>query len=336
VAQQSNLLQSYFPGIKIAAGNLSFELNDVNGKVSLYDEQNQLRHSVRYGNDWPWPPLAAGKGATIELDHGKEGNKSSEWRESYVLMGTPSSVNSFPREVEGLFINEIMASNINVITDENGDYDDWIEIYNAGTDSVDVSGLYITDNTERPQKWQIPLNFPQQTKIAPGAFALVWADEQPSQGPFHANFKLNISGEKTGIFNRVSESFISLDELTFDPIIDNESFGRYPDASAVLSKMYPTPGRTNVLTLLNDTPQNSFLKVYPNPFSSFLMLDTKDLRAPYTLNMMDLSGKTIWSQTYQSAEQRILFNGFIPMKGLYILMLTDATSQTYIAKVISE
>lgn len=336
IAHRPEAVKKYFSDITILNAKIPFELNDVNGKISLYDADGQLRHSVRYAATQPWPPLAAGKGATVELDHGKEGNKTSDWRESYVLMGTPSALNSFPREVENLFINEVMASNTNTITDENGDYDDWIEIYNAGSDTLDLRGLYITDNTDVPLKWQVPLNYPEKTKIAPGAFLLIWADEQMQQGPLHADFKLNIAGEKTGIFNRVGESYISLDELTFDSIIENESFGRYPDASAVLSKMYPTPSRTNVLTLLNDTPRNSFLKVYPNPFSSFLIMDVKDLRTPYTLNMMDLSGKTIWSQTYQSAEHRILFNGFIPMKGLYILMLTDATGQTYIAKVISE
>lgn len=335
-AQQPDMLKLYFPDINIAPGKIPFELNDVNGKVGIYDDQNRLRHSVRYGNDWPWPPLAAGKGATIELDHGKEGNKSSEWRESHVLMGTPAQLNSFPREVEGLFINEIMASNTNTVKDENGDYDDWLEVFNASSDSIDLAGLYFTDNTERPNKWQVPLNQPQQTKVAPGSFILLWADEQTSQGPLHTNFKFNTSGEKTGIFNRVSESFVSIDELEFDKLADNETFGRYPDGSSVLKILYPTPGSSNLLTKIQDFQANSTLKIYPNPFQSYLIIDTKDIATPFHLNLMDISGRVIWSETQIMNNNQFVFNQLLDLKGMYILVLTDSLGKQYTAKIIAQ
>jgi hypothetical protein len=68
-----------------------------------------------------------------------------------------------------LIVNEFMASNSegSDINDLQGDYDDWIEIYNTGSVTVDIGGMYITDNVSRPTKWQIPDDSPVDTTIGP-------------------------------------------------------------------------------------------------------------------------------------------------------------------------
>ena len=55
-----------------------------------------------------------------------------------------------------LTINELMASNSSSIPDTQGDYDDWIEIHNYGSTSINIGGMYLTDNLSVPTKWQIP------------------------------------------------------------------------------------------------------------------------------------------------------------------------------------
>jgi hypothetical protein len=62
-----------------------------------------------------------------------------------------------------LVINEVMASNNSGVTDPQNEYDDWIEIYNAGTIAVDVAGMYVTDDLGDPTKWRFPLNQPELT-----------------------------------------------------------------------------------------------------------------------------------------------------------------------------
>ncbi len=52
--------------------------------------------------------------------------------------------------------NEIMASNTATVTDEAGEYDDWIELYNTGAQAVDLSGWFITDNPDNLDKWTSP------------------------------------------------------------------------------------------------------------------------------------------------------------------------------------
>ena len=71
-----------------------------------------------------------------------------------------------------LVINEFMASNSSIARDPQGQYDDWIEIYNDGTSTIDVSGMYLTDDLDNPTRWQ----FPVSTTIPARGYIIVWAD----------------------------------------------------------------------------------------------------------------------------------------------------------------
>ena len=82
---------------------------------------------------------------------------SSNWRSSYEDGGTPGKANVVAL-VGKLFINEFLASNSSIKTDENGEYDDWIEIYNGTENEINIGGLYITDNLDNVDKYQIPFN----------------------------------------------------------------------------------------------------------------------------------------------------------------------------------
>jgi len=67
-----------------------------------------------------------------------------------------------------LVINEFMASNNSYTRDPQGQCDDWIEIYNYGTDAIDIAGMYLTDNLSVPTKWRIPSGNPATTTIPAG------------------------------------------------------------------------------------------------------------------------------------------------------------------------
>jgi len=74
-------------------------------------------------------------------------------------------------EAPSLYINEFLASNDSCCQDPQGDYDDWLEIYNAGEESVELGGMYLTDDLADPTQWQFP-----DTSIEACGFILVWAD----------------------------------------------------------------------------------------------------------------------------------------------------------------
>jgi hypothetical protein len=142
-----------------------------------------------------------------------------------------------------LFINEFMAANDSTIIDENGDYDDWIELYNAGETDIDLGGMYLTDDFTDVTKWQIPDTF-----IAPGRFLLFWADNEVTEGPLHTNFKLSAAnGEGIGLYDTDDQENVLIDAKSFDPQPRDTSYGRYPDAENNWQFFStPTPGTANV------------------------------------------------------------------------------------------
>ncbi|MCP4515684.1 MAG: lamin tail domain-containing protein, partial [Delftia sp.] len=128
-----------------------------------------------------------------------------------------------------LFINEFLADNEAVNQDEQGEYEDWIEIYNAGDAPLDVGGMYLTDDLSQPTQWRIP-----DSTLAPArGFVLIWADDDVGDGPLHANFKLGKGGEEIGLFDRDSTANALIDSLAFGAQNTDVSTGRQPDGGEV-------------------------------------------------------------------------------------------------------
>ena len=141
-----------------------------------------------------------------------------------------------------LFINEFLAANDSVLADEAGDYDDWVELYNAGHSELDLSGLFLTDNLAAPAKWPFP-----DTSIPARGFLLVWADTEENEGKLHANFNLGAAvGEQLGLFAAGSGQSLIVDTLSFGPQAVDTSSGRAPDGSTKWRLFpTPTPGKPN-------------------------------------------------------------------------------------------
>lgn len=157
-------------------------------------------------------------------------------RQNYAI---PTAQGLLP--VQSLRINEILADNDGVLQDEMGDFDDLIEIYNAGSGTVSLNGHFLTDDILAPMKWAIP-----DTTIPAGSFIIFWADNEPLEGPTHTNFALERNGEWVGIFGPVATGNQPIDNKGFANQIKDVSFGRLPDGGYNWSLMgTPTPGSTN-------------------------------------------------------------------------------------------
>jgi hypothetical protein len=69
-----------------------------------------------------------------------------------------------------LYINEYMASNTFTLADEDGDYEDWIELHNAGEDPLSLAGFGLSDNPLAPFRWVFP-----DVTLGAGDYLVVWA-----------------------------------------------------------------------------------------------------------------------------------------------------------------
>jgi hypothetical protein len=151
------------------------------------------------------------------------------------LLGACSSSDSKTRK---LFINELQASNQDIVTDEYGEADDWIEIFNADDATVDLNGYRVSDSSGTSQ------TVPGSLLIQAGGFVLLWADGSPSQGGAHLGFKL---GAKNGDSVRLTDpQGNQLDKVSFGPVTGQSSYARFPDgAGAFAWCTVPTPGASN-------------------------------------------------------------------------------------------
>jgi len=140
-----------------------------------------------------------------------------------------------------IVINEVQSSNRSTLADEDGDYEDWVELYNAGSDTVNLNGYGLTDREGDFFRWVLP-----DTTIPPGGFMLIWAsskDRRTPGMPLHASFSIASEGEPLRLTdvngNRV-------DTLAATPIPTDYSYGRYPDG-ADHWRLFddPTPGASN-------------------------------------------------------------------------------------------
>ena len=101
-------------------------------------------------------------------------------------------------QYEGLVISEIMASNRSAVTDENGVYSDWIEIWNSSEEPINLNGVGLSDRSD-----SIRFLFPDMT-LAPGGRVIVFCSNtnQAEPGrPFHAKFKLSSVGETVYLYD---------------------------------------------------------------------------------------------------------------------------------------
>ncbi len=143
-----------------------------------------------------------------------------------------------------LYINEFMADNTSTISDEQGNFGDWIEIYNAGSTAVDLGGYFLWDDLDASDYWQIPTTNPTVTTIPAGGFLLLWADGDPEDGELHLDFKLSSGGES--ILLMAPDGTTQIDVITFEDLGSNISFGRTTDGGADFQEFITTtPGESN-------------------------------------------------------------------------------------------
>lgn len=222
-------------------------------------------------------------------------------------------------------INELMASNATTAADQDEEYDDWIELYNRGDQAVDLSGFFLSDNSNNPTKYILPDN----TVIPSDDYLIIWADEDDTQDGLHANFKLSKSGETLVLSN--TDSLI-IDQISYANIDTDRSYARKPNGVGGFADSKPTFG------INNDTGSSSEdiaigqdkLIVFPNPANNKITLQLK--KNGHALNKVvirDVLGEVVLHYENLDAPQLILDINNL-MSGIYMVTANDF----YTSKII--
>lgn len=214
--------------------------------IKLEDNEGNTVISLMYSSTAPWPSAPTYGNYSIELNNvNNQYTFPGNWRLSSCIGGTPAKPNH-EATIEGLYINEFVANYESLYPDELGQLSDWIEIYNAGANPINVGGLYFTDNFSEPEKYQIPQGVSDSTIIQPGGFLVFRADARPEYGILHLGFELSSSGEQIGISQNINNSYVYIDSIRYEYQEADISFGRIPDGTGNFQKLsFISPGSSN-------------------------------------------------------------------------------------------
>ncbi|MDO5447547.1 MAG: lamin tail domain-containing protein, partial [Prevotellaceae bacterium] len=185
-----------------------------------------------------------------------------------------------------IMINELSSDN-EIFLNEYFKKNDWIELYNTTSEDIDVAGMYISDNADKPTKYQIPsygegagvgLSLPSgegqggaSTIIPAHGYLVVWCDKLEPVSQLHTSFKLGNEG---------GEAVITASDLSWSNTMSYpehtawQTVGRYPDGG---QKLYvftkPTIAKTNIL----NSGDKEFIPLRPGDVNGDGVIDVADI-----------------------------------------------------------
>lgn len=162
-------------------------------------------------------------------------------------------------------INEIMSSNQSCIADEDGEFEDWIELYNAGNEAVNLEGYYLSDKPKKPLIWKFP-----KIVLQPGEHLVVWASgkDRRDGDQLHTNFRINRQGEPLTL--TMPDGRTAVDRVKAVYIPQDTSYGRLADGEIDWRYLLvPTPGSSNEKSREHTLPDGYFDEPAPEstPFA---------------------------------------------------------------------
>lgn len=216
-----------------------------------------------------------------------------------------------------LVINEFMASNDITIADQDGEFDDWVELYNNGSESISLDGYFLSDNPDNLTKWA----FPTGTSIGANSYLIIWADNDEEQVGLHADFKLSASGESVLLIDATGTI---VDEVSYAEQTTDISYGRFPNGTGDFRAMNPTFNAANSGTTSTEaiiaTPLH--FKVAPNPAKQSFYLDlSENEQKENMVNIYNMEGKILYQNTLSKSTW---VNTSAWNAGVYIVKIENA------------
>lgn len=310
--------------VGIAKVNLYYS-NELTGnfeKTEMYDDGN---HNDSAAGDGIYAGIIPGYVAGTYVRYYIESVASNASASvSYLPVGAEHDVFAYQVQsnassVSGLVINEIMASNTTTVTDNFGEYDDWIELYNNSNDTINLGDLHLTDNPANLNKWDLP-----DTTLLPNAYYIIWADEDSSQGVNHCNFKLSASGE---ILMILDVQLNLVDSINFGAQQVDKSYSRIPNGTGPFSITNPSFNSMNqtVIQSVNSTTQK-LARVYPNPANNNLVIEVNEKSAVVIYNVL---GEKIYTTEVNHKEHLDVSNW---PEGIYIVNIGNTFTKIIIRR----
>ncbi len=219
-------------------------------------------------------------------------------------------------------INEFVASNSedSSIKDQNGESEDWIELYNNTDQRVDLKDFYLSDDPSNPFKW----------RLSPGAhvesdgYLIVWADEEPNEPGLHTNFKLAKDGEFILLTHKDGTT---IDSIEYGVTNTDVPMARVPNGTGNFQEHYTTFNINNDGPSLTGDIDGIQYTVHPNPSFGQLFIQFETVPTEWvTLSVIDMMGKVSQQERFKGSDLLAL-DLTTETPGLYFIQLTTRSGQ---------
>jgi len=211
---------------------------------------------VYYDDEGSWPSTTDGTGASLQLiDLAQDNNRVGNWgvvSSPLTSSRTPGTANANAHSLFALpllWINEVMPSNTSTIADNFGEFEPWIELYNASGTTIDLSLYRLSNDYGDPLRWA----FPPGTAMAAGTRVIVWADGEVNEtdtGAIHADFRLDGTAGTVILARPWGGSPVIVDSLDYVSLGEDTSYGSLPEGNPFSRVTFqsPTPFFANAFT----------------------------------------------------------------------------------------
>nr|MCR5179852.1 CotH kinase family protein [Bacteroidaceae bacterium] len=186
--------------------------------------------------------------------------------------------------IKDVRVNEVMAAN-SIYQSDYFKRSDWVELFNATADTIDLEGWYLSDDLTNLRKYQISADGSSATtKIAPFGYLLIWCDKREPLSQLHASFNLAAEGGLVALTNP-DES--QTDILYYPPHTGLESVARFPDGANDVSV-------TNIPTIEFSNRRSSYLVPTDQKALgvSDMATETSDLSLQYVAGQLVVTSPT--------------------------------------------
>jgi hypothetical protein len=293
--------------IEQGAYHVDFKLASDGEEIALFetvDHGNVLIHGWKYGLI----------GSDVSMGFKPEDGTAPE----YLASPSPGAHNASSEFYSPVCINEFQS------TSDFGGPDDWVEIYNRGVESFDLSGCFLSDQRGDNTKW----TFPQGTVLDAGGFLVIYEDA--------LDFGFASEGNDL-IMLTAPDSTTGLDFYDFKEQQADTSEGRSPDG--VNTWMHfdnPTKGRPNFRTGVEENstvqPQEFTLhQNYPNPFNPSTTIHfTIPSDEHVTVEIFDIQGRvvdTLVDDTLIAGWHEATWDGSLHASGVYLYRVKAGMEQ---------
>jgi hypothetical protein len=221
-----------------------------------------------------------------------------------------------------IVINELLASNTTTQSDQDGQFDDWIELYNNTSAAINLSTYYITDDATDLTQWAFPVG----TTIPANGYLIIWADKDLTQVGLHANCKLSASGETLYLLNGST----IVDQISFPAQTADISYGRYVNGTGNFIFMTPTYSaqNSNLLSVTSIEKEENNAFIFPNPATETIRIEgSKENWIGKNIQVYNMDGKVVYSDVF---EENLIIEVRDWTKGMYIVQVEDFHSRLMI------